>query len=222
MESVFEIIFKYKDAFASGLLVTLNLCLIIWILGLAIGGILGILSEKWKKSIGFPVRSLSFILAGIPILVFLFWLHYPAQSMLNIVVDPFYTAASMLTILNIFAVSDIVRGGINNLPNQYIEVAKICGLNNKKRFLKIELPLIFRHIFPSLLITQVNMLHMTLFASLISVEEIFRISQRVISVEYKPVEIYTALGIFFLIVSLPLNGVALYFKNKYNRNLSER
>lgn len=153
---------------------------------------------------------------------FLFWLHYPAQSILNIVVDPFYTAASMLTILNVFAVSDIVRGGINNLPNQYIEVAQICGLSNKKRFFKIEFPLIFLHIFPSLLITQVNMLHMTLFASLISVEEIFRISQRVISIEYKPVEIYTALGIFFLIVSLPLNGVALYFKNKYNRNFSER
>ena len=222
MESVFEIIFKYKDAFASGLFVTLKLCLITWITGLVIGGLFGVLSAKWKKSIGLPIRTLSFVLSGIPILVFLFWLHYPAQSMFNIVVDPFYTAAAMLTILNIFAVSDIVRGGITNLPNQYIEVAKISGLSNKKRLIKVEFPLIFRHIFPSLLITQVNMLHMTLFASLISVEEIFRVSQRVISIEYKPVEIYTALGIFFLIASLPLNGIALYFKNKYNRNLSER
>ena len=222
MESVFEIIFKYKDAFASGLFVTLKLCLITWITGLLIGGLFGVLSAKWKKFIGLPIRTLSFVLSGIPILVFLFWLHYPAQSMLNIVVDPFFTAAAMLTILNIFAVSEIVRGGIINLPNQYIEVAKISGLSNKKRILKVEFPLIFRHIFPSLLITQVNMLHMTLFASLISVEEIFRVAQRVISIEYKPVEIYTALGIFFLIVSLPLNGIALYFKNKYNRNLSER
>ena len=177
MESVFEIIFKYKDAFASGLFVTLKLCLITWVTGLLIGGLFGVLSAKWKKSIGLPIRTISFVLSGIPILVFLFWLHYPAQSMLNIVVDPFYTAAAMLTILNIFAVSDIVRGGIINLPNQYIEVAKISGLSNKKRLLKIEFPLIFRHIFPSLLITQVNMLHMTLFASLISVGEIFRVAQ---------------------------------------------
>lgn len=222
MESVFEIIVKYKDAFAGGLFVTLKLCLITWITGLLIGVLFGVLSAKWKKSIGLPIRAISFVLSGIPILVFLFWLHYPAQSMFNIVVDPFYTAAAMLTILNIFSVSDIVHGGIVNLPNQYIEVAKISGLSDKKRLLRIEFPLIFRHIFPSLLITQVNMLHMTLFASLISVEEIFRVAQRVISVEYKPVEIYTALGIFFLIVSLPLNGIALYFKNKYNRNLSER
>jgi len=222
MESVFEIIYKYRDAFAGGLFVTLKLCLITWIVGLVVGGSLGILSVKWKKAIGIPVRSFSFILSGIPILVFLYWLHYPAQTLLNIVVDPFYTASAMLTILNIFAVSDIVRGGIENLPNQYIEVAKICGLSNKKRLFKIEFPLIFRHIFPPLLITQVNMLHMSLFASLISVEEIFRVTQRVISIEYKPVEIYTALGIFFLLISLPLNGIALYFKHKYGRNLSER
>ena len=222
MDNVFDIIYKYREAFGSGLLVTLKLCLITWSLGLLIGGTLGILSVKWKKAIGLPVRTFSFVLSGIPILVFLYWLHYPAQTLLNIVVDPFYTASAMLTILNIFAVSDIVRGGIENLPNQYIEVAKICGLNNRKRLFKIELPLIFRHIFPPLLITQVNMLHMSLFASLISVEEIFRVTQRVISIEYKPVEIYTALGIFFLLISLPLNGIALYFKHKYNRNLSER
>lgn len=222
MTDVFEIIYKYRDAFGSGLLVTLNLCLITWIIGLIVGGTLGILSVKWKRAIGIPVRSFSFFLSGIPILVFLYWLHYPAQTLLHIVVDPFYTAAAMLTTINIFAVSDIVRNGIVNLPNQYIEVAKICGLNNRKRLFKIEFPLIFRHIFPPLLITQVNMLHMSLFASLISVEEIFRVTQRVISIEYKPVEIYTALGIFFLLISLPLNGIALYFKHKYNRNLSER
>ena len=201
---------------------TLQLCLITWITGLVIGGIFGVLAAKWKTGFGLPIRTLSFVLSGIPVLVFLFWLHYPAQSILNVVIDPFYTAAAMLSILNIFAVSDIVRGGIANLPNQYIEVAKISGLSPAKRLLKVEFPLIFRHIFPSLLITKVNMLHMTLFAGLISVEETFRVAQRVISIEYKPVEIYTALGLFFLAVSLPLNGVALYFKYIYNRNISER
>jgi ABC-type amino acid transport system permease subunit len=128
----------------------------------------------------------------------------------------------MLSILNIIAVSEIVQSGITNLPKQYIEVAKVNGLNQKDTFFKIQFPLINRHILPSLLITQVNMLHLSLFASLISVEEIFRISQRIISIEYKPVEIYTALGIFFLIVSLPINGLAIYLKHRFNRTLDEK
>ena len=218
---IFDIVIKHRQGFIGGLSVTFQICILVWSIGIIVGALLGILSTKIKL-VEITFKSLSFILSGIPVLVFLFWLHYPAQSYLGISVNPFFTAVLMLSILNIFAVSEIVKNGIINLPSQYLEVAIICGIGYKKRFLKIELPLILRHIIPSLLMTQVNMLHLTLFASLISVEEIFRISQRVISIEYKPVEIYTALGVFFLLVSLPVNGVAIYLKSRFSRNLAEK
>ena len=62
---------------------------------------------------------------------------------------------------------------------------------------------------------------MSLFGSLISVEEIFRISQQINSQLYRPVEIYSALAILFVAVSLPLNMLANYLRNKYTRDLSE-
>lgn len=221
IEQIFDIIVKHRHGFISGLSVTFQICILVWTIGILLGSLLGILSTKWRI-IDIFSKTLSFILSGVPVLVFLFWLHYPAQSYLGISVSPFLTAVLMLSILNIVAVSEIVKSGMKNLPNQYLEVAKICGINFRKRFFRIELPLFLRHIIPSLLMSQVNMLHMTLFASLISVEEIFRISQRVISIEYKPVEIYTALGIFFLIVSLPINGLAIYLKKRFSRNLAEK
>jgi ABC-type amino acid transport system permease subunit len=78
-----------------------------------------------------------------------------------------------------------------------------------------------RQIIPSLLSLQVNMLQLTLFASFISVEEIFRVSQRINALIYKPIEIYTALAILFLIICLPLNGLALWLKKEYTRDISE-
>lgn len=220
--TVFEIISKYQEAFLNGLFVTLKLCIIIWSSGILIGGLLGISGAKFKIAIGLPSRAISFFLSGVPVLVFLFWLHYPLQNVLNIVVDPFYTASLTLSIINIFAVADIFRNAITDLPKQYIEAATVCGISPTKRMMKIELPIIFRFVLPSLLITQVNMLQMTLFASLISVEEIFRVCQQINSNIYKPVEIYTALGVFFLIVSLPLNGLAFWFKRKFARDISEK
>lgn len=220
--SVFEIINEYQVGFIKGILVTFQLCLIIWSSGLFIGGLLGVLGTKYKFVIGIPLKMLSFTLSGIPILVFLFWLHYPVQELLQIQINPFITASVTLSIVNIFAVADIIRNAIDNLPNQYIEVAKVCGIPTSIRLWKIEIPLIFRHAISPFIIVQVNMLHMTLFASLISVDEIFRITQRVNAIIYKPVEIYTALGIFFLMISLPLNGLALWLKNKYARDISER
>lgn len=220
-QDIIGIIIRNKMGFLKGLSVTFQICLFAWLVGTTLGVILGYLNSK-NKALSYFVKTLSFIISGVPVLVFLFWLHYPAQSFLNISVDPFYTATFMLTLLNMIAVSEIVSNGINNLPNQYLEVAKICGINDKDTFFKIQLPLIARHILPSLLTAQVNVLHLSLFASLISVEEIFRVSQRIISIEYKPVEVYTSLGIFFLIVSLPINGFAIYLKQKFNRRLDEK
>ena len=190
--------------------------------GLFIGGALGLAGARFKISVGLPSRMMSFVLSGIPILVFLFWLHYPAQAMFNLVIDPFITATVTLSIVNIFGVADIVRGAVNSFPKQYLTAAMVTGLPQKETVFRIILPLILREILPPLLLLQVTMLHTTLFASLISVEEIFRVAQRINAQIYRPVEIYTALGLFFLAVSLPVNGFAFWLKHRFTRDISEQ
>ncbi len=219
--TVFDIIIKYREGLLAGLLVTLKLSIIIWLSGILIGTVLGYLGSKYHKEVGTPSRVISFILSGIPVLILLFWLHYPLQAILNISINPFFTAAFAFSIINIFAVADLVRSALVNFPTQYSLAAKVCGLSQKETFLKIEMPIILRQIIPSLLSLQVVMLQLTLFASLISVEEIFRVAQRINATIYKPIEVYTALAIFFLIITLPLNGISLWLKNKYTRDISE-
>ena len=75
---------------------------------------------------------------------------------------------------------------------------------------------------PVLLMIQVNMLQSTLFSSLISVPEIFRVTQQINAQIYKPVEIYTALGVLFLLICLPMNGLALWLKTRFTRDFSEK
>ncbi|MGE0252067.1 MAG: ABC transporter permease subunit [Dongiaceae bacterium] len=222
ISTVFQILWDYRVGFLAGLGVSPQLASIIWGVGIVVGSILGFLGWRIPGSIGKPSQIFSFVLSGIPILVFLFWLHYPVQAMFNVVIDPFYTAAFTFTIVNIFGVADIVRIACQEFPEQYVTAARVCGMNMRQIALKIQLPIIFRQILPSLLMLQVTMLHVTLFSSLISVEEIFRVAQRINAQIYKPVEIYTALGVFFLAVCLPLNGLALWLKDRFTRNLSER
>ncbi len=218
---VWDILINYYPAFLSGLGVTLELSAIIWFCGIVLGGGLGVLGSRYRLAIGLPTRTVSFLLSGVPILVFLFWLHYPAQAMMGVVIDPFYTGAFTLAVINIFAVADIVRGSLNDFPQQYLTAARVTGLTREQTILKIQLPLIFREVLPPLLLLQVMMLHTTLFTSLISVEEIFRAAQRINAQIYRPVEIYTALGVFFLMVCLPVNGFALWLKHTYTRDMSE-
>jgi His/Glu/Gln/Arg/opine family amino acid ABC transporter permease subunit len=219
--TIWDILVKHREEWLHGLGVTLRLCALIWGIGLVAGTCLGAAGSRWKESIGKPSKVVSFILGGMPILVFLFWLHYPLQAYFRVVIDPFVTTVAALAIVNTLLVADAIRGVLNDFPRQYLAAAKVCGLNSQETFLKIQLPIIFRQVIPGLLTLQVTMLHATLFASLISVDEIFRIAQRINSQVYKPVEIYTALAVLFLIVCLPLHGLAHWLRVRYTRDFSE-
>jgi ABC-type amino acid transport system permease subunit len=219
--TVFDILITYRQAFVTGLMVSVQLCLIIWSCGIILGSALGIVAAN-DKFLGRLTQAFAFALSAVPTLVFLFWLHYPAQAMFNVVINPFYTAAFTLSIVSIFTTSEMVRQAVRDFPQQYLIAAKVSGLSRRDQILSIQLPLLFRQLLPNYLTMQVAMLHATLFASLISVEEIFRVAQRINSTIYKPVEIYTALGVFFLAVCLPINGLAAYLKHRYTRDMSER
>jgi len=149
-------------------------------------------------------------------MVLLFWLHYPIQAAFAIVIDPFYTTAGLLTALNMLAVCNVLRGAISNIPNEMIEVARVCGVNRQRTFWNIKLPLALRSAIGALTSSQVNVLQLSIFGSLIAVAELFRVSQRINSQIYQPVQVYTGLALFFLAVCIPLNLLANYLSRKLN------
>lgn len=216
-----QILTTYRTEFLLGLWVTLKMCLLIWASGIVLGTALGVAGAKWKW-LGVLSKIISFVLGAIPILVFLFWLHYPLQSLLHLVIDPFYTAVAALSIVNVLLVADLIRGVLNDFPTQYVMAAQICGLSHRQTVLRIQLPIIFRQAIPTVLLIQVSMLQASLFASLISVDEIFRVAQRINSMVYRPVEIYTALAVLFLMICVPLHGLAYWLKLRFTRDLSDR
>ena len=219
---IFDILWTYRNDFLHGLMVTMELCLIIWSVGIVAGVALGAAGAKWKVVVGLPSRFASFVLSGVPILVLLFWMYYPLQYILSVQVNPFPTAVATLCVVNTFLVGDLIRGVLNDFPTQYIMAARVCGLTERQTLWRIQLPIISRQVLPNLLFIQVGMLQATLFASLISVNEIFRVAQRINALVYRPVEIYTALALFFLAVCLPLHGLALWLKSRFTRTFSEQ
>lgn len=218
---LFHILEKYMADFMIGLSVTLKMTGLIWLIGLSFGILLGIAASKFRVAIGIPVRILTFLLGSIPVLVFLYWLHYPLQKMLDIVVDGYFTTIATLSIINIFLVASIVSSALDSFPKQYILSGQVCGFSTGEIISKIQIPLIVRQILPGILVVQVIMMHSTLFGSLISVDELFRISQRVNSEVYKPVEVYSTLAIFFLVISTPITGLAYWFNRRYTTKLSK-
>jgi ABC-type amino acid transport system permease subunit len=215
MSKVFEILIEYREDFLIGLSVTLQMTFVIWFVGLILGSLLGVTGAKYKLMVGLPSKVFSFLLGGVPVLVFLYWLHYPFQSLLGIQIDGFYTTILTLSVLNIFLVAEQVRNAVEDFPNDYILSAEVCGYSSNEIVREIQLPYIIRQTLPAIIFIQVVMMHSTLFGSLISVDELFRIASRVNSEIYKPVEVYSTLAIFFLLLTLPITGFAYWLRKKY-------
>lgn len=205
-----------------GLAVTLKLCFLVWFIGILVGTVVGVLSAKYSRSFGLMSKITSTLISGVPILVLLYWLYYPAQQQLQVDIPAFNIAVFALSFINIFMVSELVRNAIKDLPGQYLMAAKVSGLSERTIVTKIQIPLIFKHLLGPVLLAQITMLHSSIFASLINVDDIFRQIQRINAMVYKPIELYTALAIFFIVITVPLNLIAYYLKKKYARDYSER
>jgi len=213
-----DILVQNWAGFSRGALVTLHLTLWVWLIGLVFGAPLGWLRGRLANTRGDAGVSILFLALGsIPVLVYLFWFHFPVQEILGVVWPPFITSAVVLGIFNSFMVSDVVRGALADFPEEYEDVARTNGLSYASYLREIKGPLILISSLPAYLATQVAAMHTTLFASLISVEELFRQAQRINSVEYKPVEIYSVLILFYFGFSFPLMLASRFLEQRFNK-----
>jgi His/Glu/Gln/Arg/opine family amino acid ABC transporter permease subunit len=200
-----SLIVRYHQALLGGALVSLELAGIAWTAGLVFGTLLGI----WRASYGRGLRRSSIALfslsaSSIPVMVYLLWCHYPLQTLLGISVRPFITAAVVFTVYNTLTISEVVRSAVEDLALAFSQAAVATGVPRGVYVRYIMLPLALRAALPGYLVSQVGVLHMTLFASLISVDELFRVTQRINAIEYNAVGVFSLLALFYFVLSFPL------------------
>lgn len=212
--SVWEIFSHYHRQLLVGLRMTLLLCFATYTIGFSAGIILGVARYRVGRWLDVPCRIASIILSALPLLVLLFWLHYPLQYMLHVVIMPVYTAIAALSLIMTFMVADVVANAFQTFPQDLVDAARVTGMSRQQMARRIQWPIIFRQVIPHFLFIMVVILQGTLFTSLISVEELFRAAQQINADIYKPVPIYTALAVFFIVICASLNLLGIYLRSR--------
>lgn len=216
------ILWEYREAFFGGFAVTFELVLLTAVGGTILAIVLEWMCDRFEGWARRFIDYTAFCITAIPALVILFWLHYPAQAMLGIVVHPFWTALIALMLINTFSVYRITADAVKDFPKQFITTGLVCGLTSAQIVRHIQIPLLLRAALPRWIDQQVVILQTSLFASLISVEETFRVAQRINSVVYQPVIIYTSMALVFLLTAGAAMSYAKFLRNRFHRDFSER
>jgi len=207
----FSAMWIYNDILIGGLLITLGLTVISMVLGTIFGLVLALLKIS-DNSILRKFASLYIdLFRSIPIIVLLIWMYYAMPILINIRMDAFWTGVLGLSLVLAAYASEIMRTGIESIPEGQVSAAYTLGMTKYQTMRRIILPQALRQMLPPLTGMYTENFKNSTLTAIIAVNEILHVGQILISHTYRPMEIYTSIAIIFICILLPIT----YFLRRF-------
>lgn len=166
------------------------------------------------------IEGITFALRAVPFYVQLMIVYFVLPDLLGVNFEPFPAAVLALGMCSSGYVAQIVRAGINSIPEAQWEAAFTLGYSKLESVRSIILPQMLRNILPAFNNELDSLLKSTAMVSSIGLLELTRAGMNLVSREMEPVPIYLMVALFYLGLSALLNLVArtlerriLYVKN---------
>lgn len=197
------IVSSYSPVFIQGALITLGLTAVVVIFGTILGSILVIFRKSDNLVVSFLVKLYVQIFRALPTLVLLIWIFYVTPIFTGWRMSAFVAAAIALSLHLAAFVAETVRAGYEAVPLGQYESGLALGMSNFQVMFGIISPQAIRNIIPNLIGLYITELKNSSLASVIAVGELLHRSNILISQTFRPLEIYTAVAVVYLIIILP-------------------
>ena len=198
---------------SAGLVFTVPLTLITFVLGILLGLLVALARLYGPTPLVALVRFYVWLIRGTPLLVQLFLIFYGLPSA-GIVLDAF-TAAVIGFTLNIGAYSsEIIRATLAAIPKGQWEAAYSIGMNWPQVMWRVILPQAARIAVPPLSNTFISLVKDTSLAAAVTVPELFQAAQRLASVTYEPLILYSETALIYLMFSSVLSTLQGWLERK--------
>ena len=198
-----------------GALVTIELTAVAVALGTLIGLFVGIaeLSRYWYFRI--PSKIYVDFIRGTPLLVQIFIIYFALPIILGVRVEPFVAAVAACSINSGAYVAEIFRAGIQSIDKGQMEAGRSLGMSWGQTMIHIVIPQAFRRIIPQLGNEFIAMLKDSSLVSVIGFEELTRKGQLIIASTYGSLEIWTAVAIIYLIMTLSITRFVAFLEKRF-------
>lgn len=154
------------------------------------------------------------IIRGTPLLVQIFLIYFALPMLTGQRVDPFIAAVTACSINSGAYVSEIFRAGIQSIDKGQMEAGRSLGLSWVQTMRYIIMPQAFRAIIPPLGNEFIAMLKDSSLVSVIGFEELTRRGQLIIAKTYASFEIWGAVAIIYLVMTVSISQLVAYLERK--------
>ena len=213
----------YAEALLSGLMFTLAVGLLAWIMALILGSIVGTVrttSSKWAVRLGNAYVEL---FRNIPLLVQMYIWYFVIPELLpgpigsyikQMPNEPFVTAVVCLGFFTSARVAEQVRAGINSLPRGQRMAGTAIGLTPSQTYIKVILPQAFRIIIPPMTSEFLNIIKNSSVALYIGVMELTAQARSMQEFSFQVFEAFTAATILYVAINVIVLNLMRFIENR--------
>lgn len=224
-----------------GFFTTVKLSIWATVLGFILGTFSGIMGARGDVFQRFLSRTYVEIVRNIPSLVLLIlfyyfvssqfldllgldqWLRQQSANIQAMVqwmmaepsqINAFVSAVAALAIYEGAYISEIVRGGINSLPQGQWEASFSLGLSKKKTFLLVILPQAFRQVAFPLAGQFISTIKDSAIVSVISIQELTFQGMEIMAATFLTFEVWITVTLLYFILTFSLSRAIAFFEKK--------
>jgi arginine/ornithine transport system permease protein len=219
------------DRFLYGVWVTLNLTF----LSLVLGGLLSIpmaIARASGHAVLNPlVQGYTYVFRGTPLLVQTYLIYYGVgqfevirQSFLwdPILSSAWWCALIAFTLNTAAYTTELLRGAIEDTPKGEVEAAVATGHSYRSRMRRIILPSAFRRAIPAYSNEVIFMLHGSVIASTITLQDILGVGRWLNGRYYLAYEGFITAAVLYFLIVLCITWVFRGIESRYLRHLTRR
>ncbi len=218
---------QHIDWYIDGIFVSLELTAISLFIGFCIALPIGIWRANHDDYLAKFLGGYIYIFRGTPLLVQTYLIYYGLAQFEQVrdslfwdILSEAYWCAIIAFSLNTGAyTSEIVRVAVKGTPFGEIEAAKALGFTQLQIMMRIILPSSFRRMIPHYSNEVVLMLHGSVVASIITIQDILGVGRRINSKYYVAYEGFISAGIIYLLLTFTILGIFKLCEKRFMRHL---
>ena len=214
----FASVLDNTDALLVGAAGTLRIFAICLVLGLSLGLLVGLGRYSRNRWIHIPATIFVEFFRNTPVLVQILWFYFALPILLPFQISPL-AAASLGISLNSAAFSaEIYRGGIQSIETGQWDGARALGMRWGQAMRRIILLQALKRMLPALTNRAIEIFKMSTLASAVAYVELLQQGKLIASLNYNPIEAYTAVAVIFFVFLWPLVQFSYFLERRLKRD----
>ncbi|BAO06809.1 MULTISPECIES: amino acid ABC transporter permease [Enterococcus] len=209
-----ELIQTYGPAFLDGFKVTILSSVLALLFSLIIGTLMAIFQLSHNKWIRGLAKAYVEFFRNIPLLIIVMF-FYVVLPLYWISFDGFQAGTIGLTIYTSAFIAETVRSGIQTVPKGQMEAGLSSGFTYSETMRYIVLPQAFKIVIPPLGNQFINLVKNSSILAIVAGLDIMYQGDLIASETFNTFDTYIIVGLFYLIITLPLSYLMVYLEKKW-------